>query len=142
MAGDKIACPTRQCPLRSRLCRVLCSVVVILWRFRRGPVPEPSHMAIRLQLAALAIAGVAALFGAFCVYQAAFPGPCGDDPGPVLGVMEAWLVDAPLGLLTLAAGFFVRKGLPVLRGICVLAAFGVLSFPVVASLFLQRWHCP
>jgi hypothetical protein len=108
---------------------------------RRAGRPEPSRTALTLQLAALGIAFVAAAFGVFCVYGTAFPGPCGDSPGPVLSVMLAWLVDAPLGLLVLASGFFVRKGLPVLRTICVFSALGTLSLPVIASLFFQRWHC-
>ncbi len=104
-------------------------------------LPKPSHIAIRIQLAAIGIAGVAAAFGAFCVYQTAFPGPCG-DAGPSLGFMESWLVDAPLGLLVLAVAMFVTKGLPALRKICILAALVTLSFPVIAGICFQRWHCP
>lgn len=106
-----------------------------------NPGPEPSRTAIRLQIAALGIAAVAALFGTFCVYGTAFPGPCGDNPGPALGVVESWLVDAPLGLLTLAAGMFIGKGLPSLRRLCIFAALATLSLPVIASLFFERWNC-
>ncbi len=105
-------------------------------------LPKPSHIAIRIQLAALGISGVAAAFGAFCVYQTAFPGPCGDNPGPSLGFMESWLVDAPIGLLVLAVAMFVTKGLPALRKLCFLASLATLSFPVIAGIFFQRWHCP
>jgi len=103
--------------------------------------PVASPVAIRFQLAAIGIAGVAAAFGLFCVYGAAFPGPCGDNPGPGLGVIEAWLVDAPLGLLTLAIGLFIGRGLPRLRLACIFMALITLSLPVLASFFLQRWHC-
>jgi hypothetical protein len=108
----------------------------------KTPGSEPSRLAIRLQIAALGVAGVAVLFGVFCVYGTAFPGPCGDNPGPSLGLLESWLVDAPIGLLVLAAGLFIAKGLPLLRTICILAALATPSLPIIAGLFFQRWHCP
>jgi len=104
--------------------------------------PNVSPTATRIQFAALGISVVGILFGLFCVYGAAYPGPCGDNPGPGLGVLLSWLVDAPLGLLILAVGFFVRRGLQRLRGICVLAAIVTLSLPVLANFLLQRRHCP
>ncbi len=50
------------------------------------------------------------LYGVFAVYEGAFPGPCGDDPGPGLAVIGAFVVDIPLGLLALSVGLFVKKG--------------------------------
>jgi|SRR5271170_2353038 len=103
---------------------------------------KPKDLAILGQILALLIGCAAVLWGAFCVYQAMFPGPCGDDPGPGLLVIEAWLVNLPLGLLTLAVGWFVKKGLPRLRRICIFGSILTLSLPVVATLLLQRRHCP
>ncbi len=82
------------------------------------------------------------IWGIFCIYGAAFPGPCGDNPGPGLGVIEAWMLDVPLGLLALAVGLFVRKGSPLLRRICLVTSLLTLSLPPIATFFLQRWHCP
>ena len=104
--------------------------------------PEASPTATRIQIAALGISLIGVLFGLFCVYGAAYPGPCGDNPGPGLGVLLSWLVDAPLGLLILAVGLFVRKGLPRLRRACLFAALATLALPVIANIVLQNRHCP
>jgi len=104
--------------------------------------PEASPTATRIQIAALGVSIAGILFGLFALYGAAYPGPCGDNPGSGLGVLLSWLVDAPLGLLILAVGLFVRKGLPRLRGTCVIAAIATLSLPVIASIVLQQRHCP
>jgi hypothetical protein len=101
-----------------------------------------SGLAVVFQVIALILGFAALIVGAFGVYMAAFPGPCGDNPGPGLGVIEAWVADAPLGLLILAVGVFVKKGSPRLRRVCILTSLVTLSLPVVASLLLQRWHCP
>jgi hypothetical protein len=107
-----------------------------------GPASKPKVLAILVQIFALLFGCAAVLWGAFWVYQAAFPGPCGDSGGPGLGVIEAWLVNLPLGLAILAVGSFVKKGLPRLRRTCIFTALLALSLPVAASLVLLRWHCP
>jgi hypothetical protein len=103
---------------------------------------KPGGIATFFQVLALGFGCLAAAWGVFCVYGAAFPGPCGDNPGPGLGVIEAFVVDIPLGLLALAVGLFVRKGSPLLRKICIATAVVTLSLPFIAGYFLQRWHCP
>lgn len=81
------------------------------------------------------------IWGVFCVFGAAFPGPCGDNPGPGLGVIESFVVDVPLGLLALTVGLIVKKGSPRLRWICIVTSLVTLALPVIANLLLQRRHC-
>jgi hypothetical protein len=96
-----------------------------------------------MQVLALALGFVAMAWGAFCVYGAAFPGPCGDDnTGPGLGVIEAWAFDAPVGILLLLIAFLVRKGSAMLRRWCLIGAAVLFALPFAASFLLQRWHCP
>jgi len=71
---------------------------------------------IAVQIAALVLGFVAAEWGIFSVYGAAFPGPCGDEVlASGLVVMESWLLDLPAALLILLVGLFVRKGSSRLR---------------------------
>jgi hypothetical protein len=104
--------------------------------------PKGAPAAILFQVIALAFACVGMIFGSFCVYGTAFPGPCGDNPGPSLGVVESWLLDVPLGVVVFAIGWFVRRGSPRLRRICLVASFVTVSLPVIAALFFQSRHCP
>lgn len=102
-----------------------------------------SRVAIAFQIAALVLGFVAAAWGIFSVYCAAFPGPCGDSVlVSGLVVMESWLLDLPAGLLILLVGLFVRKGSPRLRWICIVTALVTLVLPVLASFLLQQHHCP
>ena len=103
---------------------------------------KPAGISILLQIVALILECPAVLWGLFCVYGAAFPGPCGDDPGPGLGVLESWALDVPVGFLALAIGLFVKKGSPRLRWICIVTSIVTLSLPVIATFLLQRRHCP
>jgi hypothetical protein len=82
------------------------------------------------------------MWGAFCVYGAAFPGHCGDNIGPGLGVIESWVIDVPMGILLLLAGWLIRKGSPRLRTICIAISLVTLCLPLVATFFIRRWHCP
>lgn len=95
-----------------------------------------------MQFISLALGSAAVAFGLFASYGAAFPGPCGDNPGPSLGVIEAWLLDVPLGLLVLGVGVFVRRGSPKLRRICFAMGPVILCLPPLAGYFFGRWHCP
>jgi hypothetical protein len=95
-----------------------------------------------MQVLALALGFAAMAWGAFCVYGAAFPGPCGDNMGPGLLVIEAWALDAPAGILLLLIAFLVRKGSAMLRKSCLIGAAVLFALPFAASFFLQRWHCP
>lgn len=103
---------------------------------------NPTSVALLSQITALVLGCIATIWGIFCVYTAAFPGPCGDNPGPGLGVIEAWVLDVPLGLLALAIGAFVKKGSSNLRKGCLITAVVTLLLPPLATFFLQRWHCP
>lgn len=105
------------------------------------PGAKPTGLAILSQIVALAFGAIAVTWGSFCVYGAAFPGPCGDNAGPGLLVIESWLADVPLGLLTLSVGLFVKKGSPRLRRICIFTSLITLCLPVAATVLLQRRHC-
>jgi hypothetical protein len=95
-----------------------------------------------MQVLALALGFAAMAWGAVCVYGAAFPGPCGDNMGPGLGVIEAWALDAPAGILLLLIAWLVRQGLPLLRRLCLVGAVVLFALPFAGGFFLQRWHCP
>lgn len=104
---------------------------------------KPSTLAILSQIFALVCAAPAAIWGVFIVWTTAFPPKCGDWSGfTPLGVVGCWVVDVPVGLLALANGLFVRKGSPRLGKICKVAAFVILSLPIIASILLHFWHCP
>jgi len=104
---------------------------------------KASGVSIAFQIIALMLGAVAAAWGIFAVYGAAFPGPCGENVlASGLVVMESWLLDLPAGLLILLVGLIVRKGSPRLRGICIVAALVTLALPVLASFLLQQHHCP
>lgn len=104
---------------------------------------KPSNASILLQIGALVLAGPAVLLGVFGIYTALLPGPCGDWSGlNDLGVVECWVGDAPIGLLILVIGYFVKKGSPRLRRICIVTSLVVLSLPMIASVLLHRSHCP
>ncbi len=103
---------------------------------------KPSGIAILFQIVVLVLGCAAVAWGVFSVYGAAFPGPCGDNAGPGLGVIESWALDVPLGLLALAVGLFVKKGSPRLRRVCIVTALVTLALPVIATFLLQRRHCP
>jgi hypothetical protein len=103
---------------------------------------KASSGSLVMQVLALALGLAAIAWGAFCVYGAAFPGPCGDNMGPGLLVIEAWALDAPVGILLLLIAFLVRKGSAKLRKSCLIGSSVLFAIPFVASFFLQRWHCP
>ncbi len=103
---------------------------------------KPSGIAILFQIVVLVLGCAAVAWGVFSVYGAAFPGPCGDNAGPGLGVIESWVLDFPLGLLAFAVGVFVKKGSPRLRRICIVTSLVTLALPVIATVLLHRRHCP
>jgi hypothetical protein len=105
--------------------------------------PQPTGTAILLQIFALVFGAAAVLFGGFMTWSTAFPPKCGDWSGLTdLGVVECWVVNLPIGLLTLGIGWFVKKGSPRFRKICIGTALVALALPILASLFLLRRHCP
>jgi len=101
-----------------------------------------TRTAILSQIFALVLGCAAAIWGVTCVYWAAFPGPCGDHPGPSLFVIMSGLVDVPVGVLALAIGWFAKNGSPRLRRISIAASLVTLSLPVITSLFVLRSPCP
>ncbi len=78
-----------------------------------------SDIAVISQIAALVFGFAAGLVGLLGVYLGAFPGPCGDNAGPGLGVITAVVVDVPVGLAALGIGWFVKKGSPWMRRACI-----------------------
>jgi hypothetical protein len=102
----------------------------------------PAPLAVLSQILALVFGSLAMMWGFFCVYLAAYPGPCGDDPGPGLGVLESWVLDVPAGLLMFATGWFVKKGSPRMRNICIIISLVTLCLPALATWLLDRRHCP
>ncbi|MGD0226395.1 MAG: hypothetical protein ABSF71_29040 [Terriglobia bacterium] len=95
-------------------------------------------VAIGFQIGALVLAGLAVIWGVFAAYSVAFPGPSGE--WAAVGVLAAWIVNVPIGLLTLAIGLIVRKGSPHLRRLCMLTSLVALSIPIIASLIWRHLH--
>jgi hypothetical protein len=95
-----------------------------------------------LQIAALVFATPAVAWSSFVLYTIAFPAPCGDFSGvAALGIVECWAVDLPIGLLVLGIGWFVKRGAPTLRKVCIAAAVVTLAMPIIATEALQHFHC-
>ena len=86
------------------------------------------------QLTSLLLGGAAALFGSAAVYSVLYPGPSGEWIGVV--VLAAYVVNLPIGLLSLGVGLFLKRGAARLRRPCVVVALIVLSLPVLANLIL------
>lgn len=104
------------------------------------PMQGPrSNLAVFAQIVALVLGSFAVAWGLFCLYGAAFPGPRGDNPGPGLGVLEAYILDVPIGLLNLAMGLFVKRGSPRMRWLCIITALVALPIPIIANILVNRW---
>jgi hypothetical protein len=106
---------------------------------------KPSDRAAFAQITAQAIALVlsfpAAIFGVFVVFSVASPQSCGGDVPKGLPVILCWLANLPLGVLSLAVGLFVKRGIPFLRKWCFRAGLVTLALPIIAQLLWNRWHC-
>jgi hypothetical protein len=99
-------------------------------------------IAIGFQIAALALGGLAVIWGVFDGYSVVFPGPNGEWAG--VDVLALWAVNVPIGLLTLAIALIVRKGSPRLRRLCIVTSLVALFIPLIAGLIAshisQRLH--
>jgi hypothetical protein len=109
----------------------------------RGTKPPggASFAQIIAQVIALVLSVPAAIFGVIVVFSMASPQPCGGDVPKGLPVVLCWLANLPLGVLGLAVGLFVRRGIPLLRRLCLYAGLVTLALPVIAQLLWNRWHC-
>ena len=109
------------------------------------PTGQPSRgwgWAVVLQITVLVIALPAVAWGAYLLYGIALPSRCGDFSGAgTLGVAVSWAVNVPVGLLALGIGLRVKTGQPLLRKICLGTSIITLSLPVIATAFLQLFHC-
>jgi hypothetical protein len=102
---------------------------------------KPIAILVLVQILSLFLAVIAVAWGIFAAYGAAYPGPCGDNMGPGLGVIEAWALDMPAGVLLLCVALFVRRGSPLLRKICLYGSLVTIALPFLGSFFLSRRHC-
>ncbi|HEV2351711.1 MAG TPA: hypothetical protein VG028_17910 [Terriglobia bacterium] len=89
------------------------------------------RIAIVFQIAALAVAGLALIWGIFAALST-FSEPGGDWSG--LGLLGGLVVNVPIGLLTLATALIVRKGSRRLRRICIATSLAALFIPIIAIL--------
>jgi hypothetical protein len=98
-------------------------------------------IAVGFQSAALALAGLAVIWGLFNAYSVAFPGPSISGEWTVgASVFGAWVVNVPIDLLTLAIGLIVRKGSSRMRHLCIVTSLVALSLPIIVSLIANRTH--
>jgi hypothetical protein len=51
------------------------------------------------------------------------------------------MADLPLAILSLAVGLFARRGIPLLRRLCIYGGLATLALPIIAQLLWNRWHC-
>ena len=80
---------------------------------------------------AIVLASVAEAFGILAILSIVLPGPFGE--WAELGLLAAWAVVAPIGLLTLAAGWRLKSGPPGMRRVCVIISILCLVLPVLAT---------
>ena len=104
--------------------------------------PAQSNFALLSQLTVLVLCAVAIAWGSFCIYWTLYPGPCGDNGGPGLLVIEACVLDVPIGLLALGVGLWVKRGSPRLRHCSIAGSLVTLALPALAVYLLTRRHCP
>jgi ABC-type tungstate transport system substrate-binding protein len=105
---------------------------------------KPPDRAAFAQIFALVLSVPAILFGLWMIWYIYFPGPCGDFGGyygSALYVLFCWMVDLPIGVLSLAIGWRGKRGSPRLRQNCILAALVTLSLTVAAPLIMHLRHC-
>lgn len=99
-------------------------------------------IAIGVQIAVLALGGLAVIWGVFDGYSVVFPGRNAEWAGA--DVLALWVVNVPIGLLTLAIALIVRKGSPRLRRLCIVTSLVALFIPLIAGLIAthisQRLH--
>ena len=105
------------------------------------PPNQPGFAQIIAQAIALVLSFPAAIFGVFVVFSVASPQSCGRDVPKGLPVILCWLANLPLGVLSLAVGLFVKRGIPFLRKWCFRAGLVTLALPIIAQLLWNRWHC-
>jgi len=102
---------------------------------------KPSGQASFAQISALVLSVPAVLFGLWMLWYVVNPGPCGDfgRGDSTLFVLFCWVVDLPVGVLSLAIGLFGKKGEPRLRKRCIFAGLVTLSLAIIAPLLMR--HC-
>ena len=87
--------------------------------------------ALAFQVAALVLAGAAVIWGCCMIYVALNPGPSGEFGG--YSVFLAALIDAPVGLVSLAVALMTKKGNAALRWSCFVLSVAALALPFLAK---------
>ena len=77
-------------------------------------------------------------WGTFAALSLAFPGPSGEWAS--LGVLACWVVNVPIGLLTLVVALTVKQGSPRLRRLSMVIGLVALSLPIITSLIWHLWR--
>ncbi len=83
-------------------------------------------------VAAIVLAIGAIAWGFFAAAWAAFPGPSGE--WAALAVPASFIVNAPVGLLTLALGILADRRSPRLRRLTIISAAMALVLPLAVAL--------
>lgn len=105
------------------------------------PEGRATSGAVTAQIVTLSLCGLAAAYGIVCLKGVLAQGSCVDSTGPSLGVLEAWIVDLPVGVLGVLAGVLVKKGSPFLRKTSIVVSLLTILIPIAASLAFQQWRC-
>ncbi len=95
-----------------------------------------SHkLSVVLQFFGLILAIVAIGWGVFADYSIAFPGPSGEWAS--LSLLAGYVVNVPVGIISLIIFSTVKRGNSKLRLAGIIASVTVLALPIIGSLI--RW---
>ena len=93
-------------------------------------------LAMSLQVAVLALAGAAMIWGCCMVYVALNPGTSGEFGA--YSVFFAAIIDWPVGCVSLAVALVVKKGKPALRWACLILSIASLALPFITKAAWQN----
>ena len=97
-------------------------------------------MFLRRGLKELSASIVAIMWGVALAFAVAFPGPSGE--WAAIGVFFAYIVNFPVGAITLALALVMRRGSPRLRRFCIITATTALLLPLLVHAidrYNTRW---
>lgn len=95
---------------------------------------------IVVQIITLIASVIAIIWGVALAFAVAFPGPSGE--WAAIGVFFAYIVNFPVGAVTLLLALVTKRGSPRLRRFCIIAATIALLLPLLVNAidrYNTRW---
>jgi hypothetical protein len=93
-----------------------------------------------VQIITLIASIIAIIWGVALAFAVAFPGPSGE--WAAMGIFFAYIVNFPVGAITLALALVLRRGSPKLRRFCIITATMALLIPLLVHAidrYNTRW---